>query len=154
MASGVFMHTGALALMTRHNEGAIANVGFVIGNDAVAVVDTGGSVREGARVLAAVRAYEQADSLRHQHACASRSHLRSCGLRERGRGVRRSSNLPRALAMRGQYYLDAYKRIMGEEIMADVKLIPPTQLTRQRHADSGFGSADSCPEGLAYGAHG
>jgi glyoxylase-like metal-dependent hydrolase (beta-lactamase superfamily II) len=37
-------------------------------------------------------------------------------------------NLPRALAMRGQYYLDAYKRIMGEEIMADVKLIPPTQL--------------------------
>jgi glyoxylase-like metal-dependent hydrolase (beta-lactamase superfamily II) len=30
--------------------------------------------------------------------------------------------------MRGQYYLDAYKRIMGEEIMADVKLIPPTQL--------------------------
>src|SRR5919112_4704879 len=55
VAPGVFVYEAPIAIADEGNLGAIANLGFIIGRDGVAVVDTGGSLAAGRRLLKAIR---------------------------------------------------------------------------------------------------
>ena len=128
VAPGVFVHEGAIATPDPQNAGDVANIGFVIGEEAVAVIDTGGSRTVGEALLREIRARTALPIrwviLTHMHP----DHVLGAGVFvEAGATVIGHAKLERALAARADTYVANNRRMIGERAWAGTKIVTPDE---------------------------
>ncbi|MDZ4790636.1 MAG: quinoprotein relay system zinc metallohydrolase 2 [Hyphomicrobiales bacterium] len=128
VAPGVLVFQGAHQLFTPQNQGAICNVGFIIGDAAVAVIDTGGSLIQGQRLKAAIRArtslpirYVINTHMHPDHIFGNAAFTQEAGVQFVGH-----AKLGRALKAREQIYITANSRLLGEMAAKGLQIVLPT----------------------------
>jgi quinoprotein relay system zinc metallohydrolase 2 len=134
VAPGDFVLPGVIALSNQQNAGQISNSGFIVGRAGVAVVDTGGSMTVGKRLLAAVRAKTDLPVLyvifTHGHPDHT---LGAAAFLANSPGVSSPvfvghRALPEVLATHGDDYLRATRQLVGDENFAGTRVVAPTLL--------------------------
>jgi len=131
VAPGIHMRRGVDEDATAANGDAIANIGFIVGRDAVAVIDPGGSLSDGqrlrARILEVTRLPIRYVLMSHVHP----DHIFGAGaFAQDGPQFIGHTRLPQAMAQRGEYYQKELDAILGKDRSGP--LVVPTRLVVDR----------------------
>jgi quinoprotein relay system zinc metallohydrolase 2 len=137
VAPGIFVRVGVDEDASPANDDAIANIGFIVGHDAVAVIDPGGSLNDGERLRATVRAKSKLPIryvvMTHAHpdhvfggVAFVPDHPVFVG----------NVHLPQQLTDRGGFYRETLARIIGAGRVGDFG-IPTMLVTDQAEIDLG-----------------
>ena len=125
VAPGLFVHQGVHEVPDSKNRGEIANIGFVVGDHCVAVIDTGGSPEQGLQLREAIKQKTQTpicyviNTHVHPDHIYGNSSFRLEGVRFVGH-----HKLAQAMAMRAPYYSDMAHRDLGITLTNE-HFIPP-----------------------------
>jgi quinoprotein relay system zinc metallohydrolase 2 len=148
IAPGVFVRDGVQEDASAANADAIANVGFIIGTSNVAVIDPGGSEREGLALRAAIRART---ALPIRYVIMSHAHpdhiFGAAAFRADHPDFVGHERLPAALAARGAYYLRRLHETIGDAANGSEIVVPTVLVSRRIELDLGG-------RRLAVAAHG
>ena len=129
VAPGIFVHQGKFAEVDRENAGDISNMSFIIGKEAVAVVDTGNSDHIGMAVREAISTITP---LPIRYVINTHMHpdhvLGNAAFKADNPKFVAHHKMARALSARAEGYLARNKERMGDENFAGTEIVLPTEV--------------------------
>lgn len=133
VAPGVFVHQGRYELADADNHGDIANCGFIIGTQAVAVIDTSGSALAGRRFRERVRSMTDRPIRYVVNTHMHPDHvLGNAAFKPDAPVFVAHQKLARGLAARAERYLTTTRQLIGDEAFAGTEIVLPDQEVQER----------------------
>jgi quinoprotein relay system zinc metallohydrolase 2 len=133
IAPGIFVHQGRYELQSPENRGDMANASFVVGSEAVAVIDTLGSAVAGRALRTAVRA---ATDKPIRYVINTHMHpdhvFGNAAFKEDKPTFVGHYKLARGLGSRAERYLAINKQMLGEEAFEGIEIILPSVGVEER----------------------
>jgi quinoprotein relay system zinc metallohydrolase 2 len=127
VAPGVFVHQGRYEVQSPQNRGDMANASFVVGNDAVAVIDTLGSAVAGHDLRSAVRTVTRKPIRYVINTHMHPDHVfGNAAFKQDNPAYVGHYKLARGLATRAERYLAINKTMLGDEAFQGIEIILPT----------------------------
>jgi quinoprotein relay system zinc metallohydrolase 2 len=127
VAPGVFVHQGRYEVQSPDNRGDIANASFVVGDDAVAVIDTSGSAVMGEELRDAIRAVTNKPIKYVINTHMHPDHVfGNAAFKQDNPSFVGHYKLARALGTRKDSYLTANEQMIGKDAFAGSEIILPT----------------------------
>ncbi len=127
VAPGVFVHQGRFELQSPDNRGDMANASFIIGSDAVAVIDTLGSAKVAQGIRAAIKAVTDRPIRFVVNSHMHPDHVfGNAAFKEDNPQFVGHHKLARGLSERAGQYLAANKEMLGPDAFEGSEIILPT----------------------------
>lgn len=127
VAKGIYVHQGVIEVPNVHNHDEIANIGFIVGEKCVAVIDSGGNPKQGAMLRSAIKkitntqiCYVINTHVHPDHIFGNRAFANIPNIQFIGH-----TKLARAMAVRGSFYIARSKQQIGLQL-SNKDVIPPT----------------------------
>ena len=127
VAPGVFVHQGRYEVQSPDNRGDISNASFVVGSEAVAVIDTSGSAVLGQELRDAIRAVTDKPIRYVINTHMHPDHvLGNAAFKQDSPTFVGHYKLARALGTRASSYIIANKQMLGETAFEGTEIVLPT----------------------------
>jgi quinoprotein relay system zinc metallohydrolase 2 len=133
VAPGLFVHKGHHALVSPDNGGDISNLSIVVGKDAVAVIDTGGSVTVGRGLRDAIKAITDKPIRYVINTHMHPDHVFGNAAFEADKPAYVAHHkMARGLSARAENYIKSNARMIGDAAFAGSTIVMPTEHVKDR----------------------
>ncbi len=138
VTSGVYIHFGKHQLPDKKNHGAIANIGFIVGDKCVAVIDTGGNPKEGMGLKKAIKRKTSKPVCYVINTHVHPDHIYgNIVFKQPGVKFIGHHKLARAMATRGAYYIEKAKQQLAVDLKPENLIAPDIEVKQRLTIDLG-----------------
>ncbi len=135
---GIYVHFGQHQFPNKTNHGAIANIGFIVGEQCVAVIDTGGNPEQGYALKKAIEKITDTPVCYVINTHVHPDHIYgNIAFKQPNVKFIGHKNLARAMAARSHYYIDKAAEQLDVHLLAKDIIAPTKEVKRQLMIDLG-----------------